>query len=123
MGDDPPVFLTEKRREVLNGTYNGEDSTRRYHETMIRARCLVAVEELIEVARSPYIDNWDAFNAETLGTLIDLLVYGTGGLSGDLDDDLPDQAEALSPDPDFAREVYHEVDVALHGQPEKDVPE
>lgn len=123
MPDDPPVFLTESRHEILRGRYNGNDSTRRSHETMIRARTLEAVEELIEVAASPNIKNRDAFNPESLGVLIAILTRGTGGLV-DPDDDLEnDMLQAWEPDEDFAREIYVEVDSALHGDPKEKVRE
>ena len=73
MGDEPSAFLTETRRAVLEGNYTGQENTYRTHKARIRARSQAALEELVEVAQSPYIDNTEAFDTENIAMLIHAL--------------------------------------------------
>lgn len=67
---DPDAFLTDERRAVLTGEYDGTESVRRTHQSRIRARARSAIQELTEVAQSPHIDNRDIFDPEEIGTLL-----------------------------------------------------
>jgi hypothetical protein len=66
----PDTFLTESRREVLAGEWDGEPSTERSKKSQIRTRARAAVGELIEVAQSPEIENADVFEPEEVGRLL-----------------------------------------------------
>jgi hypothetical protein len=66
----PDTFLTESRREVLAGEWDGEPSTERTKKSQIRTRARAAVGELIEVARSEEIENAEVFEPEEIGTLL-----------------------------------------------------
>jgi hypothetical protein len=66
----PDTFLTESRREVLAGEWDGEPSTERTKKSQIRTRARAAVGELIEVADSPVIENNDVFEPEEVGRLL-----------------------------------------------------
>lgn len=66
----PDTFLTESRREVLAGEWDGEPSTERSKKSHIRTRARSAVGELIEVARSEEINNADVFEPAEVGTLL-----------------------------------------------------
>jgi len=68
------AFLTDERRAVLNGEYDGAANTERTHKSRIRARSRQAIEELIEVAQSPEIDNGDVFDPDDLARLVDALM-------------------------------------------------
>jgi hypothetical protein len=66
----PDTFLTESRREVLEGDWSGVESTERSKKSHIRTRARSAVGELIEVARSEEINNADVFEPAEVGTLL-----------------------------------------------------
>jgi len=75
MADESPVFLTDERRDVLNGEYQGADSTERVHRANIRKRAKKAIQELIEVAQSPEIENTsEVFEPDEIARLIDSLM-------------------------------------------------
>lgn len=74
MGNETPVFLTDERRAVLEGNYEGEDNTRRAHKSNIRARSKTAISELIEVAESPHIDNSTIFDERQIAQLIGTII-------------------------------------------------
>lgn len=84
MADDTPVFLTDERRTVLSGEYDGADSTERAHRSNIRARSRTALDELIEVAASPEIDNSEVFDPDQVFRLLRALLTPR---QEDLDDD------------------------------------
>jgi hypothetical protein len=65
------LFLTDTRRQVLEGEYSGSDSNLRTHHSNIRHRSQLALDELIEVARSPKINNAEALPAEKVTTLLE----------------------------------------------------
>lgn len=107
MADESPVFLTDERRDVLNEEYQGADSTERAHRSNIRKRARKAIQELIEVAQSPQIDNSEVFEPDNLARLIDSLMVPQG--------------TTLTPrwnfegDPDEFRDTYR-YQLALHGR-------
>lgn len=59
---EPKTFLTDKRRAVLTGKYEGAENTERVHRRNIKNRATTALEELIEVAESDVIDNTEVFD-------------------------------------------------------------
>jgi len=69
------VFLTETRRDVLNGEFEGPDATKRSHKSRIRTRARMALQELIEVAASPEIDNADIFEPDDVTDLTEALIF------------------------------------------------
>jgi hypothetical protein len=91
MGDDSPVILTEKRREVLNQEYDGSGSSERTHHSLTRQQSQTALEELVEVAESPIIHNPDVFDAETVVNLVSALLT----IPDHLDPENPDDHTAL----------------------------
>lgn len=106
MGDqDTPVFLTDTRREVLTGKYDGAENTERTHRSRIRSRARTALDELLAVAASEEIDNADVFDPQKLRALITTLTHGPGGLDED----------RWEPDEDYANSVHVAVDKAIHG--------
>lgn len=68
------TFLTDERRAVLNGEYDGAENVERTHRSRIKSRARSAVGELIEVARSEEIENRDVFDPKQVGLLLGLLV-------------------------------------------------
>lgn len=116
MADDPQVILSDRRRKILEGTYDGAKSTEYNHKRAIRQRSQSAIEELIKIASSPEIDNERAIDPEQIGALVSILVQGSGGLVGTENID-NEQLKAWSPDPDTSRKYYVEIDAALHGGP------
>lgn len=72
------VFLTDQRRAVLEGEYDGNEDTLRSHKSKIRERARTALEELREVAESPHIDNDDVFKTGELAGLIHGLMAPRG---------------------------------------------
>lgn len=79
--EETPAFLTETRRDILNGEYTGQEGTERSHKSKIKARSRTALQELIEVAQSPEIDNSDIFEPDDLARLVDALMVPDGGLT------------------------------------------
>jgi len=121
---DETVFLTDERRDVLNGEYDGVDSTKRAHKTNIRNRARTALDELIKVADSPAIDNDDVFDTEQVYTLIAILLRGRGGLIHGDDEEAPTAKEvrrgvdhhkwsAWKPKENYANELYIKIDAGL----------
>ena len=111
----PNTVLTDTRREVLSGDWEGSDSTLRSHKSDIRQRSKAAIEELIEVAESHEIDNESRvgderlFEPEQIRHLLAAILH-TGGL---VDEDYEHVSD------DFRNELYFEVNRFLLGfQPE-----
>lgn len=73
---DEKVFLTDERRAVLEGSYDGSVNTERTHKSRIRKKTQLALRELIEVAQSPVIDNSEVFDAGLIEQLITGLYTG-----------------------------------------------
>lgn len=110
---EPNTFLTDSRRAVLDGEYDGAENTERTHRSRIRSRGQTAIEELTEVAQSPEIDNADVFDPAAVGRLLfwilndphKLTDVETGGLISAAD--LPDSYT------EYRNSVYVEVDQQL----------
>jgi len=114
MGEKPNAFLTDERRAVLAGNYDGSESVERTHKSRIRERARSAVDELIEVAQSKEIENADVFDPAKIGTLLFWIMHDWsqstgGGLVGEVEDeslptvDYPDEYEQ------YRKEVHSEV--------------
>jgi hypothetical protein len=74
----PNAFLTDERRAVLSGEYDGADSTERTHESHIRRQGRQAVNELIEVAESQEIDTREVFDPNDLFRLLQAVLLPDG---------------------------------------------
>jgi hypothetical protein len=68
------IFLTDKRREVLQGTSDWEDASVANEKSRIKNRARLATAELIDVANSPHIENRKALPPEQVGELIESVV-------------------------------------------------
>lgn len=86
---EPNTFLTDERRAVLTGDYDGSESVERTHKSRIRQRARSAISELIEVAQSPEIENSEVFSPSQIGTLLFWIMHDpaettspSGGLLG-----------------------------------------
>lgn len=105
------VFLTDSRREVLDGTTDLTDQSLYNAKSRIRTRARLALKELIEVASSDEIDNADIFTQQQMQALVSNLLFGSGGLIGDdIADDLP---QAWEPDPEYALGLYTTLNTQL----------
>lgn len=115
------AFLSERRRSIIEGESADEmgiaDATYRQHRAAVKRQARLALEELLNVAASPVIDNSDVFEPEQIRALTQTLIRGSGGLA-DPHESIPATAWATEPDSDYAREVYVAVDRALHEKPE-----
>lgn len=80
MSEIDNVFLTDTRREVLNGEYEGSDSNRRTHKSNIKKRAKIALAELISVAQSPVIENGDIFKIRQILELYESILWDGGRL-------------------------------------------
>lgn len=99
------VLLTDTRREVLKGTYDGAESSKRTQKSRIRTRSRLALDELIEVAESPHIDSADVFDPSKVSQLLYALM-------------LPDEPVLPGEEPseehqEYQRELYVEIDRVL----------
>ena len=72
------VFLTDERRDVLTGEYEGSENVERTHKSRIRARSQTALEELIEVAESQEIDTRDVFDPHDVFNLLQAILLPDG---------------------------------------------
>lgn len=106
------VFLTDSRRDVLEGTTDLTEQSLYNAKSRIRTRARLALDELTEVAASPEIDNADIFTEQEIKRLVSLLLFGHGGLmGGDVADNLP---EAWDPDPEYALSLYTALNTQLN---------
>lgn len=113
------AFLTDSRREVLSGEYDGAESTLKSKKSHIRTRAQMAMDELIEVAQSAEIENESVFEPETIGTLIYWILNDpaqidhVGGLvgTGEAPDDVPQDIWTKIPEElqQYRREVHSET--------------
>lgn len=104
--EDTPAFLTDERRAVLAGEYDGSETVERTHKSRIRQRARTAISELIKVAQSEEIDNADVFDPDDLARLVDALMVPADGLT---------PRWTFDGDPDEFREEYL-YQLALHGR-------
>jgi hypothetical protein len=74
----PNAFLTERRREYLNGDYNLENSADRHIKRKIEQGSETALAELIEVAASPEIDNAEVFDPAEVACFLNALMAPEG---------------------------------------------
>jgi len=74
MADVDNVFLTDTRREVLKGEYDGSPNNQRSHKSNIRKRADLALEELIEVAESDELDHTDFIDPDDVFRLLQALL-------------------------------------------------
>ena len=81
MTSETPAFLTDDRRAVLRGEYDGDPAVERTHRSRIRSRARTALQELIEVAESDAIDNADVFEPNDLARLVHALMTPPDGLT------------------------------------------
>lgn len=64
------VLLTEKREKVLTGEYDGSDAALRNQKSRLRESSKTVLDELIQVAESPEIDNRDVFDPDDVFRLL-----------------------------------------------------
>jgi hypothetical protein len=111
------IFLTEKRRKVLDGTDDLNDDSRTVEKSRIRKRAKMALKELQEVAQSEEIENRGIFEAEEVGTLIFYLQADSAAIEP-VDTDVTE--DSYSPfgthsemhEP-YKRELHYEIDKQL----------
>lgn len=108
------AFLSDRRRSIVRGETAEEmgiaDATYRQHRAAVKQQARTAMNELLEVATSPEIDNADVFEPDAVRNLVTALLAGSGGLEGD---DVPPTVRAWDPDPDYANRVYVAVNKAM----------
>jgi hypothetical protein len=96
------IFLTDNRRNVLEGESDWSQKAIINEKGRIRTRADAALEELIEVAESPHVDNTQTFDPDDLFRFLQAVLtpdpehVESGGLVGgaDIDDDVPEDAQA-----------------------------
>lgn len=75
---NPDTFLTDERRAVLRGEYEGSENVERTHKSRIRERARSALNELQDVADSPHISNHDVFEPKEVGNLLFYILRDPG---------------------------------------------
>jgi len=75
------VFLTDSRREVLDGDSNLNDQSLANEKYRIRKRARLALEELIEVAESDEISNESVIDSDGLVRLVAATLSGDGRIT------------------------------------------
>lgn len=105
--EDTPTFLTDKRRDVLLGRYDGTEATKRSHKSKIKTRTKTALNEIIAVADAGTIENDDEiFDPDQVYALLVSLTTDRDTFGTDDPDD-PHQKEI---DPEFRRKIIEAVD-------------
>jgi hypothetical protein len=64
------LFLTENRRNVLDGSTDWAASSVTTEKSRIRGKAKTALDELTEIAQSPEIENRSVFDPEQIGMLL-----------------------------------------------------
>lgn len=116
------LFLTENRRDVLDGASEWSAASITTEKSRIRSKAGAALKELIEVAQSTEIENRSVFDPGEVGTLLYWIlndpalfpVEQRGGLIGTTDDPpegVSEEAYTKIPDPlqQYRREVHSEA--------------
>jgi len=76
------IFLTDTRREVLEGTTDLEGNALAVQKSRIRARARMALDELQEVAQSTEIENETVFDSSELRMLLMYVLWDPANISG-----------------------------------------
>jgi len=71
------AFLTDRRREFLEGEYDLSRSKDRHLKKSLNDSTKTALEELIEVAQSPHIDNHEVFEPAQVAQLVEAVLRPT----------------------------------------------
>jgi len=82
-------MLNEKRESVLRGGYEGSDVALRNQKSRLRQSSRTVLDELLQIARSPHIDNTEVFDPDKMFLLLQALLTPTrdnykDGLQGGL---------------------------------------
>jgi hypothetical protein len=64
------VILTEQRERLLSGKYEGSDTAERAQRHRLKNSTKVAIDELIQIAESPVLDNSDVFDPDDVFRLL-----------------------------------------------------
>jgi hypothetical protein len=98
------AFLTERRREVLEGLTAEEmgihEGTRREHRAALKRQAKAALSELIEVAESDEIDQTDVFDPDEIFRLLATLLHAkpsAGHYEGEVPGGLVDRDDITDP--------------------------
>jgi hypothetical protein len=75
------VLITDRRRRLLNENLDETRGSINVEKTRIRKRARIAIQELVEIARSDAIDNEDIFQPEDLNALITAIMEENGLVS------------------------------------------
>jgi hypothetical protein len=114
------LFLTENRRNVLDGSTDWAENSVTTEKSRIRNRAKTALDELTEIAQSPEIENRSVFDPEEIGTLLYWILNDPaemgefGGLVGTSDEPpegVPEEAYTKVPDDlqQYRREIHSET--------------
>lgn len=76
------VFLTDHRRDVLDGTADLTENSLINEKSRIRKRARMAIEELQEVAQSNQIENESVFDPKALAYLIQWVFLDPAAMDG-----------------------------------------
>lgn len=107
------AFLSDRRRSIVEGATADDlgiaDTTYRQHRAAVKRQSQLALQELLQVAASPEIDNAEVFDPVLISTLLEMLL--TGNTSGLQPEGLPDYRPG-KPAPEYTSELYERVDGA-----------
>ena len=124
------VFLTENRRDVLNAESEWSEASVKNEKSRIKNRATLALDELIEVAESPVIDNTDVFDTEKVARLIHALltpdvVHTEGGGLYPGTEDLPDELTVTVSDEyqQYQDRLYVVLDDPMHSYRDSRFPD
>ena len=104
------LFLTENRRDVLDGASEWSAASITTEKSRIRSKAGAALKELIEVAQSTEIENRSVFDPGEVGTLLYWILNDPAGMPLE-DGALPGGLIGTSDEPpeDVPEEIYTQI--------------
>lgn len=114
------IFLTDHRRNVLNGDHDLTDNSLANEKSRIRHRARMAISELQEVAQSSEIENSSVFDPKALAYLIQWVLLDPAAMTGGgvigADDRMPDEATVdFSPqNREYQKDLHFQLSGALN---------
>jgi len=121
-------ILSDSRRKILNGASDWDTDSIKVEKSRIRSETDATIDELIEIAKSPEIENESVFDSYKLGMLLHWIIHdpyhlgenaqpssGTTSVPEGADTDLPEDVVVRIPEElvDYAEKVYIETNFSM----------
>jgi hypothetical protein len=124
------VLLTDTRKDLLEGDYDSSNPTHRNRKHRLKESSKTALDELIQIAQSPIIDNTEIFETEQVARLTRALltpdvVHTEGGGLWPGTEDLPDELTVTVSDEyqQYQDRLYVVLDDPMHSYRDSRFPD